>query len=1114
MSATNKAGYEYYEKSNNCEIYAEIFDGEQIYAKKNFIEYYAKNERDEPYYAKIRNSEYYAIDKYRDEVLIKIGDTEYYAKKDNYAEFYPKQRSGKEILAKKDGIQYYVKDSFNNEVYPKNQYGNEYKISRTHFAKLYNGEIFYPKNSKGDPIYDQIKNKEVYHLDSNQEPIFGKNICGDEVYAKDESLTEYYPLVNGKPFYARKKSSYFKYAKNEKGEIIYPTINNNQIYISEVSVSSFHALENDNFQGFVNYAQNNQKEIYPAITTNNGQQIDRIVNNSYAKNLSTGEYYYPLDSNNNEYVTNDESSPNEFKYAVTSYNVQIYAKDSNGNEYYAKKNGKEYFAKDLTTNNEFYPKDNSGNEFYFSLFNNDSVFAKVGNFFQMYAKKDGFEFYPTLRNGKKLYAKHNFDQYYCKDFITRKELYAQDESNNFYFAKNKFDEEIYAIEANGDEYYFNEKRLAKTTFGDLKYAKKVNGEILKTSIQIPPIPKISYKIDLNGNETYEEDIVGKQICKLDTNKYPIYAKLHSGEEIYPLNEDKKPYFLRWRDFDIYAKDQYGTEIYFDGDDSSVFAKYNNFPFYAKRFVKQAYYPKNSNCDEFINGDYTLNGLATYPRDKMGKSIYPQDASQNEYYIYDISNRVFLFGTNYFVNKNFSTTHEPFYAKDFNKNEIYPPNYQIIQSSMNEGLYAIDKNKYVIYPKNELNEEIYIWSEKGSYELISSYKVNKYATDKYPRFQPGNEEEYFIEMPLNNKYLEISGQSVYPVDEYANEYIPNGMNIIFELGYPITIDNFIIIPNENNKPKYFSNETIEGVTGNGKSKFFEMITKVFCTYSQSIRNVNLQSGKGISAQPEIASSLFRKRIIVIEELSGKIDENLIKELTGDSQTSFRNLYEQNLGGRPTAKLIASTNSTPICTATEAFRARIITFPFNSTFVDFRDSLKTSEQVEHDRYKLERGDFIVDESFLGFFCLIYIHLFKNISFEDGYLHLRPEPLNMREFKEYYLSMTSLYKQFKQYADVQSLTGELTTVGDLLSAIRQFLVETKRVGTVKDEEIVIKFDEEYGHLKKMKTHESIFEMSALDISDEENDEDEEEIPKKKKKASSIVYYENIFIRNLKKK
>ncbi|GFS94602.1 uncharacterized protein NPIL_172971 [Nephila pilipes] len=281
--------------------------------------------------------------------------------------------------------------------------------------------------------------------------------------------------------------------------------------------------------------------------------------------------------------------------------------------------------------------------------------------------------------------------------------------------------------------------------------------------------------------------------------------------------------------------------------------------------------------------------------------------------------------------------------------------------------------------------------------------------------------------------------------------------------------------------------------------------------QSIRNVNLQLGKGINAQPEIASSLFRKRIIAIEELSGRIDENLVKELTGNSQTSFRNLYEQNMGGRPSAKLFASTNTAPICTATEAFRARVIVFPFNSKFANFENNLETSIQIETDKYKLEKGDSIVDESFIGFFTLIYIHLFQNVDFNDGYIHIRPEPDILKEFKEQYLSLTSLYKQFKQYADVQIVEGEATTVTDLLSAIRQFLVETKRLGTVKDDDIIFNFDEEYGHLKQTKTHDSIYEMSAMDL---ENDEDEYEPALKTKKMTCIVYYENIIIRNLKKK
>ncbi|GFV40665.1 SF3 helicase domain-containing protein [Trichonephila clavipes] len=65
-----------------------------------------------------------------------------------------------------------------------------------------------------------------------------------------------------------------------------------------------------------------------------------------------------------------------------------------------------------------------------------------------------------------------------------------------------------------------------------------------------------------------------------------------------------------------------------------------------------------------------------------------------------------------------------------------------------------------------------------------------------------------------------------------------------------------------------------------------------------------------------------RIVTTEELEGKLNENRVKQITGNSCVTFRNMYESSQGGIPTAKLFTTTNNLPDCRATEAFQDRVV------------------------------------------------------------------------------------------------------------------------------------------------------------------------------------------------
>ncbi|GFR10343.1 SF3 helicase domain-containing protein [Trichonephila clavata] len=91
----------------------------------------------------------------------------------------------------------------------------------------------------------------------------------------------------------------------------------------------------------------------------------------------------------------------------------------------------------------------------------------------------------------------------------------------------------------------------------------------------------------------------------------------------------------------------------------------------------------------------------------------------------------------------------------------------------------------------------------------------------------------------------------------------------------------------------------------------------------------------NATPDLASTPFNCRIVTTEELEGKLNENRVKQITGNSCVTFRNTYESSQGGIPTAKLFTTTNNLPDCRATEAFQDRVVAIPFMSRFVN--DSL---------------------------------------------------------------------------------------------------------------------------------------------------------------------------------
>lgn len=338
---------------------------------------------------------------------------------------------------------------------------------------------------------------------------------------------------------------------------------------------------------------------------------------------------------------------------------------------------------------------------------------------------------------------------------------------------------------------------------------------------------------------------------------------------------------------------------------------------------------------------------------------------------------------------------------------------------------------------------------------------------------------------------------------------------------------------NYERKFF---VMKGETSNGKSKLFEILGRVFGGYYHCIQSDNLKpSNSSTNATPDLASTLFNCRIVTTEELEGKLNENRVKQITGNSCVVFRNMYESSQGGIPTAKLFTTTNNLPDCRATEAFQDRVTAIPFVSKFVN-KAPTSTSEQVRLNRYAKDED--VIEQSYEGCFLMLAYHLKKHISLKDGLLHYRDEPPCVVEYTKNYLFNTDVYNQFKTHMDVQVNMNTMTTMTDLRSAVRQFLKNTKN-NTTPESDLILKFEEEFSEYRRRSEFQfgptqytSILDQAnetlTLEHSELQDDEEEEvgmlkrSLPEmenskrkkfKKTPETAVVYYENVAIRNLKR-
>lgn len=122
----------------------------------------------------------------------------------------------------------------------------------------------------------------------------------------------------------------------------------------------------------------------------------------------------------------------------------------------------------------------------------------------------------------------------------------------------------------------------------------------------------------------------------------------------------------------------------------------------------------------------------------------------------------------------------------------------------------------------------------------------------------------------------------------------------------------------------------GTGRNGKSTFLDVIREIFGEYMSNIQpeTIMVKNGTGNGINSDIARLKGARMVTTVEPNEGvRINEGLIKQLTGDDTVTARKLYGNEFEFKPEFKLWMATNHKPVIRGTdEGIWRRIHMIPF--------------------------------------------------------------------------------------------------------------------------------------------------------------------------------------------
>ena len=208
----------------------------------------------------------------------------------------------------------------------------------------------------------------------------------------------------------------------------------------------------------------------------------------------------------------------------------------------------------------------------------------------------------------------------------------------------------------------------------------------------------------------------------------------------------------------------------------------------------------------------------------------------------------------------------------------------------------------------------------------------------------------------------------------------------------------------------------GTGKNGKSVTLETLAKIWGDYAVNIAPETLMQRRNNEAPRGDIARIAGARLVTSSEGEdgARLEEAIVKQLTGGDRVTVRRLYEQEFEFTPTGKIWMSTNHKPVILGTDyAIWRRIWLIPFNISIPDDKRDQNIKEKLARE------GSGILN------WCLAGLARY----FACGTL---PQPVRITEASQVYRDESDLLGDF--IASRCTLQGEIKR-GDLLAEYRNW-------------------------------------------------------------------------------
>lgn len=310
-------------------------------------------------------------------------------------------------------------------------------------------------------------------------------------------------------------------------------------------------------------------------------------------------------------------------------------------------------------------------------------------------------------------------------------------------------------------------------------------------------------IRTEGHERYAFDYIQKRerLAK-DENNQEYYCK-RDDNEIYPVFLDTGFHRLTIAgEKQIYARDKYGNEKYplnrYRKEKLAKLDMTQRTCYYARDANQDEFYPRDDLRNDWVHKVNNLYVVALThdskpkaPLLRDGRVGYEKENSRQMLYRYD---------------------NTPFFGEDVSGNEVYPLDENgdeyyplhdsrpmIARDASGKYRYALSHLHKIRYPRDPADQEHYLENFVGdlrecALEDQAEHFERYVASDRYP--------ERVVDAKGRSTELLIRDTLLphrYPVDANGNEFTNASGTILESLGYPITHDHLVILPNVNNAP---------------------------------------------------------------------------------------------------------------------------------------------------------------------------------------------------------------------------------------------------------------------------------------------------------------------------